>query len=281
MEGLVIKKNANLFSVEDFVTKDVVILKASGKTQSSGIFVGDKVVFANVIEKVMERKNILIRPPISNLNKLFIVIAPTPKPDLVLVDKLIVYCFTKDIVPIIIVNKIDKASEMFVKKIKNIYNNVTKCLFVSAKNNQIDQLTDQIEGICAFAGQSAVGKSSLINCLFSKQIAQIGDFSKKIERGKQTTRLVQLFRYGKGYIADTAGFSLLDISFVTDLKARELSAYYPDFLQARSDCKYRSCLHESGQDCGVIKNVQKNQISEERYQNYLKILKELKDHKKF
>ena len=171
--------------------------------------------------------------------------------------------------------------EKFVKNIKKIYNKIAKCLFVSAKSNQIDRLSNQIEGICAFAGQSAVGKSSLINCLFSQHIAQVGNVSKKIERGKQTTRMVQLFPYSKGYIADTAGFSMLDLSFVTDLEPRELSAYYPDFLSARAECKYRSCLHEAGSDCGVIKAIEKNQISQERYQNYLKILRELKDRKKY
>lgn len=281
MEGVVIKKNANLFSVEDSTTKKVVRLQASGKTQESGIFVGDRVFYSDVIEKVFDRKNILIRPPLANLDKLFIVLAPLPKPDFVLVDKLIVYCFIKGVQPILVVNKIDKAHETFVKNIKKIYNKIAKCLFVSAKSNQIDQLSNQIEGICAFAGQSAVGKSSLINCLFSQHIAQVGDVSKKIERGKQTTRMVQLFPYSKGYIADTAGFSMLDLSFVTDLEPRELSAYYPDFLSARAECKYRSCLHEAGSDCGVIKAIEKNQISQERYQNYLKILRELKDRKKY
>lgn len=281
MEGLVIKKNANLFSVEDFETKQIVKIHASGKTQESGIFVGDKIFYSDVIEKVFERKNILIRPPLANLDKLFIVLAPSPKPDFVLIDKLIVYCQVKGVQPFLVVNKIDKAPQMFVKNIKKIYNKVAQCLFVSAKNNQIEQLSEHIEGICAFAGQSAVGKSSLINCLFSQQLAQVGNLSKKIGRGRQTTRLVQLFSYNKGYIADTAGFSMLDLSFVTELGPRELSSYYPDFLKARAECKYRSCLHESGGDCGVIKAVQKGQISVERYQNYLKILKELKDRKKY
>lgn len=281
MEGLVIKKNANLFSVEECKTKQVVKINASGKTQASGIYVGDRVFYSDVIEKVLPRKNLLIRPPLANLDKLFIVLAPTPKPDFVLIDKLIVYCFVKGVEPYVVVNKTDKASQTFVKNLKKIYNKVVKCLFVSAKNGQIEQLKDHIEGICAFAGQSAVGKSSLINCLFSQQVAQVGDLSKKIGRGRQTTRLVQLFACNKGYIADTAGFSMLDLSLVAELEPRELSAYYPDFLEARAKCKYRSCLHENGKDCGVINATGQGQITLERYQNYLKILNELKSHKKY
>lgn len=280
MEGLVIKKNANLFSVEEFSTGQVFLRHASGKTEESGVYVGDKVQFDESITKVEKRKNVLIRPPLANLDKLFIVISPIPKPDLLLVDKLIVYCFVKGIEPILVVNKTDKASETFVKNIKNIYNKVAEVILTSVKEGNAQALSEKIEGVCAFAGQSAVGKSSLINCLFSQNLAKVGSLSSKIDRGKQTTRMVQLFKFGKGYIADTAGFSMLSLSFVTDLEPRELSSYYPDFLKARAKCKYRSCLHEGG-DCGVIKAVKEKKINEERYQNYLKILQELKERKKY
>ena len=280
MEGLVIKKNANLFSVEEFSSGQVFLRHASGKTEESGVYVGDRVQFDESITKVEKRKNVLIRPPLANLDKLFIVISPLPKPDLLLVDKLIIYCYLNDIAPILVLNKIDKASETFVKNIKSIYNKVAEVILTSAKECSAEALSQKIEGVCAFAGQSAVGKSSLINCLLGQNLAKVGNMSSKIDRGKQTTRMVQLFKFGKGYIADTAGFSMLSLSFVTDLEPRELSSYYPDFLKARAECKYRSCLHEGG-DCGVIKAVSKKEINEERYQNYLKILKELKERKKY
>ena len=280
MKGLVIKKNANLFSVEEISTGKVFHLNASGKTQNSGIFVGDYVIFDKNIEKVEERKNVLIRPPICNLDIMFIVLSCVPKPDLVLVDKMIVYCFVKGIKPIIVINKIDKAENSFVENIKNTYNKVASILTVSAKNGQIEGLIENIKGITAFAGQSAVGKSSLINAIFSKNMAHVDGLSSKIQRGKQTTRLVQLYKVGQGYIADTAGFSMLALDYVTDLEPRELSSYYPDFLTARAKCKYRSCLHESG-ECGVINMVKEEKISSIRYQNYLKILQELKSRKKY
>ena len=120
MKGLVLKKNANLFSVEEISTGKVFHLPASGKTQNSGVYVGDYVNFNENIEKIESRKNLLIRPPLANLDTMFIVIACVPKPDLTLIDKMIVYCFVKGIKPVLVVNKIDKCDKTFVEEIKKI-----------------------------------------------------------------------------------------------------------------------------------------------------------------
>lgn len=278
MKGLVIKKNANLFSVES--GGQIFHLSPSGKTKASGIYVGDYVEFDENITKVLPRKNLLIRPPMANIDKLFIVLAPSPKPDFVLIDKMIIYCHLNDITPLIVVNKQDLCDEEFIEKIKQDYA-CYETLFLSAKKASPEMLKNSIEGICALAGQSAVGKSSLINALFEDEgKTEIGSLSEKIERGKQTTRLVSLYKVGKGYLADTAGFSLLDLGFVSSIEKNELASYYPDFLKGREQCKYRSCLHEGGQ-CGVIGQVKEGKISKRRYENYLKILQELKNSKKY
>jgi len=278
MKGLVIKKNANLFSVE--CDGQIFHLSPSGKTKASGIYVGDYVEFEENITKVLPRKNLLIRPPMANIDKLFIVLAPTPKPDFVLVDKMIIYCHLNDISPCIVVNKKDLCDEEFANKINEDYA-CYDVLFLSAKNESPEELENSIQGICALAGQSAVGKSSLINAIFKDETkTETGTLSAKIERGKQTTRLVSLYKVGNGYLADTAGFSLLDLSFVSNLDKGELASYYPDFLKGREGCKYRSCLHEGG-DCGVIKLVRDGKISKRRYENYLKILQEMKNSKKY
>ena len=142
-------------------------------------------------------------------------------------------------------------------------------------------IEENVEGICTLAGQSAVGKSSLVNAIFKDQtLAEIGDLSTKVERGKQTTRMVNLYKVGKGYLADTAGFSLLDLAFVGNIEPRELASYYPDFLKGRELCKYRSCQHKTSNDCGVYELVKKGEISKRRYENYLKILQEI-DVKKY
>lgn len=278
MQGIILSKNANLFTIEcgDAIYK----LNPSGKTKSSGVFVGDNVEFDKSITKVLPRKNLLIRPPLANLEKLFIIISPKPKPDFVLVDKLLIYCTLKGITPLLVINKCDLADDDFLNIVVSTYNNIVKIIKVSAKNNDVKEIEDNIEGVCAMAGQSAVGKSSIINAIFKDNLATTNTLSKKIERGKQTTRLVSLYKLEKGYLADTAGFSMLDLSFVSDLTARELSSYYPDFLEARTNCKFRSCLHEGG-ECGVIKALEQNKISPIRYENYLKILDELKQAKNY
>jgi ribosome biogenesis GTPase len=274
MTGRVISKNADLFEVEN--RDKTYFLKPSGKTKNTGIFTGDLVEFDERIIGIYPRKNILIRPPLANIDKMFITIAPTPKPDLTLVDKMIIYCQINDIIPVITINKTDMCNTEFKQEILDNYGKFYKTIFISAKENIIDELTSEINGICVLAGQSAVGKSSIINAIFKNDnLTEVGHLSKKTERGKQTTRIVKLYRTKNGYIADTAGFSLLDLTQISDITPQELSSFYPDFLNARAECKYRSCLHENG-DCGVIRHTQNGEISKRRYEGYLKILGELK-----
>lgn len=274
MKGLVIKKNAGLYDVE--TANGIVSIKASGNVKKAGLYVGDYVEFDEVINKVYERKNHLIRPPLSNLDKLFIVFSSVPKPDYVLIDKLILYCFVNGIEPCLVLNKQDLLDTDFINEVKNIYKGVAKVIVTSAHNKSIEALEHEIVGISAFAGQSAVGKSSLINALFNNNQAEVGNLSKKVERGKQTTRMTCLYKKEKGYIADTAGFSLLDARLVLNITAQELSRYYPDFLKFIINCKYRSCLHENSENCGIIEAVKQGKINKTRYDNYLKILNDLK-----
>lgn len=271
MKGRVVTKNAGLFSVE--CGGKVIDLSASGKVKKEGVFVGDEVEVEGAINFVYPRKNLLVRPPMANLDKLFIVISPIPKPDFVLVDKIIIYSYLNDIQPILVVNKTDIVDDNLLKNVEKSYN-FLKIIKVCAEKGEISSLKDEIEGVCAFAGQSAVGKSSLINALIGQNTTEVGDLSKKIERGKQTTRIVKLYKFENGYLADTAGFSMLDLAMVSTIKKEELSSYYPDFLNARGQCKYRSCNHTHG-DCGVMKGVENGEISRLRYLNYLKILAEL------
>ena len=187
-----------------------------------------------------------------------------------------------DIQPIIVINKADIGGDLLEKEVNSYYSGHYKTILVSAVNGDMATLENEVQGICVLAGQSAVGKSSIINGLFkNEKFASVGGLSKKIERGKQTTRMVNLYKLKEGsYLADTAGFSLLDLAFVGNIDYRELSAYYPDFLTARGECKFRSCTHEGG-DCGVIRFVQEGKINKKRYENYLKILQELKNAKKY
>ena len=277
MRGLVIKKNADKFHIR--YGSEEVICTARGVLKQEGVFVGDKVNFdkkALVIEEILPRKNLLIRPPMANLDTMIITIAPKPQPDLYLVDKLILFCFVKGITPVLCVNKIERQDE-FYKKIYTIYSPILKVVKTSALEENTGELEKCIKGISAFAGQSAVGKSSLINAIFKENLEKTGDFAKKVERGKQTTRTVTLYRTKNGYIADTAGFSKLDEGLI-DLEPNEIGKYYPDFLAYLEKCKYRSCLHKHLGHCAVARAVKDGEISKERYENYLKFL-EIKENK--
>ena len=275
MKGLLIRKNNGLFDVE--IDGEIKPFKALGNVKKAGIYVGDYVEVDKVITKVYPRKNRLIRPPLANLDKLFIVLASIPKPDYILVDKLILYCKVSGIEPIIVVNKDDINEKSFDDCVKKIYNKVAKVLFAS--QNNVASLRKQIAGITAFAGQSAVGKSSLINALLGLNSAKVGDLSQRIERGRQTTRMTSLYKCENGYIADTAGFSLLDANLVLPILPQELGRYYPDFLEFIQDCKFRSCTHESDKNCAVARAVKEGKINNIRYENYLKILMEIKEKK--
>lgn len=281
IKGLVLKKQADLFSVE-LENRDVVDCVARKVLKKEGIFVGDRVCLDSdlAICKLDKRKNILIRPPVANIDKMFIVVAPVPKPDLYTVDKMLLFCRLNDIKPVICVNKSDLNKE-YCENIAKVYENIAKVIIFSSLDKTVLALEDEISGICVLAGQSAVGKSSIINALKKEIVTKVDTFSKKIERGKQTTRTVQLFKFGKDrYLADTAGFSKLDEKLL-NLKEDEIRNYYPEFLSFAESCKYKSCLHINSNDCAVLKAVKEGKISKERYQNYLKMVDTIKNIKWF
>lgn len=277
MKGLVTKKNAGQFIV------DGQSCVARGNLKDEGIFVGDIVEYdksQHIIEKVLSRKNLLVRPPLANLDKMIIVLAPIPKPDFLLIDKLLLFCQKNQIKVVICVNKCDILNNELKSAIESTYSKVAKIIFVSAQQNHIKPLEDEIKGVCAFAGQSAVGKSSLLNALHGEQKEAIGELAKKTARGRQTTRMVSLYKFGKGYIADTAGFSKLDEGLL-QMDERKLALFYPDFAPFLKNCEYLSCTHTNEKNCGVKAQVGKGNISSVRYENYLKIYQGIKESKKY
>ncbi len=279
-EGLVLKKQADLFTCE--VENETLDAKARKNLKSDGIFVGDKIVLddSGAICKVFERKNLLVRPPLANLERMFVVVAPVPKPDLYMVDKLLVFCEINHILPILCINKSD-LDEKMCQKIKKIYEKLVTVEVVSTLDDSVKNLEKHIKGICALAGQSAVGKSSIINALKEDAKAKVDTFSKKIERGKQTTRTVQLYDFGDGnLLADTAGFSKLDEGLL-ETDERKLKNFFPEFLKPAEQCKYSTCQHLQDRDCGVWKAVKAGKISEVRFQNYLKMHQILKNIKRY
>ena len=246
--------------------------------------VGDVVEFSvndydkdkNVITKILPRKNQLVRPYISNLDQLFIVLSKSPKPDYLLIDKLIIYAKINNITPIIVVNKSDILSEQEIAEIKEQFPTY-KILVVSAINKDVTELKQLlVNKISAFAGQSAVGKSSLINAISPNLNLQTNGLSSKIERGQHTTRHNEIYIMDNNiYIADTPGFSMLSL----DLKPSELKDYYDDFKVFENDCRYVGCDHinSKAKDCGVVKAVEEGKICLSRFDRYCKIYSELKE----
>ncbi len=279
-EGLVLKKQADLFTCQ--FGEKILVVKARKNLKDDGIFVGDRVFLddAGAICKIKKRKNLLVRPPLANIDRMFIVIAPVPKPDLYMVDKLLVFCEINSIQPILCINKSDLDKKLC-EKIEKMYKKLAKTVIFSTLDVSVKKLEDEIVGICALAGQSAVGKSSIINALKEDAIAKVDTFSKKIERGKQTTRTVELYSFGdENYLADTAGFSKLDERLL-NITEHELKHYFSEFNEPSKHCKYTSCEHLHGNDCGVIKEVENGKIEENRYKNYQKLHQNLKNIKKY
>lgn len=286
MEGIVIKKIADNFEVRTVLGR--AYFTARGNLKKDGLFVGDKVIVDNekqTIDSILPRQNLLVRPTFANLSQLVIVIAFVPQTDFAVVDKLLLFAFSKNIKPLIVVNKIDIAPNDYLDYVKKAYNTVSDLVFVSAKKGvNLEDLHNKLKGnISAFAGQSAVGKSALIKALYPKAEVVIGELSKKLERGKNTTRHTELFELEENtFLADTPGFSKLDVKYL-NIDYHDLRYFYPDFLAFHENCKYKSCTHsnEKASECGVKKAVKENLLDKNRFERYLKEYELLKKEQEY
>ena len=253
-----------------------------GKINTLTPFAGDKVEIENeAITKIYERTNYIKRPKIANVTQVvFVVSLKEPEPDILMLDKQLAFAENMGIKSIIVLNKCDLASS---KEIKSIYEKVGyTVLEMQAKNNVgVDKLKDYLkENITVFSGNSGVGKSTIINSLFGKNITEEGLVSEKNKRGKNTTTAVTLYELEKNtYIADTPGFSTFDIN---EIDYRNLDKEFIEFIPFIQDCKYVGCSHiyENERECGVKRAVLDGKISKSRYENFVKIYKELEENYK-
>lgn len=228
-----------------------------------------------IITKVGERKNNIPRPPLANIDKLLIVIAPRPEPDLTLVDKLIIYCMINNIEPIIVLNKSDIASKEFVEDIKSQYYFVKTFVISAISGSGLNDLKTELKGaFSALCGQSAVGKSSFLNAIIPNINLDTQGLSRKIDRGKHTTRVNELYIYEDIMIADTPGFSSLEL---LDLEYKQLPLFYPEFDEYLDKCRYLDCSHiKEGKDCVIVGAVDKGLINKSRYDRYCNLYAKLK-----
>ena len=277
-KGIVTSNISDLYKVE---TNNIVYnCNARGKFKAGEIspVAGDLVEVditdenkkVGVIEKILERKNYIKRPKMANLTQIILVVSmKLPKPDLLLLDKQLVYAEYMDIKPIICLNKIDLEDEEKIEYIYNLYSKIGYTVIkTDAKNNVgVDQIKKYLQNnITAFSGNSGVGKSTLINSILGKQIAEEGNISSKNKRGKNTTTQVLLYKIGENsYIADTPGFPTFDIS---EIEKSDLAKYFIEFRPYLADCEYADCSHKKEENCGIKRAVQEGKISKDRYERF-------------
>ena len=241
-----------------------------------------------MIADVEQRKNSFIRPALANLDLLYVVVScRTPDPSQILTDKMTVICENSGIKPVIVVTKSELDAEK-AQSIKKLYLSCGYDSFVvsSAENTNTDALKAYIKSkkntVSAFCGASGVGKSTLLNALFPelKLSCETGQISRKIGRGKNTTRAVTLFETDKNtYLADTPGFSMLDFERFDFCKKEELPYLFPEFEPYLFKCRYTKCTHTKEDGCAIKKAAEDGAIHKERYESYLSLYEDIKDKK--
>lgn len=290
MKGIVIENSANLYKVINPESKEIYSCLARGILKNIGIspVVGDRVEFSdkeNVIEKIYDRDNYIKRPKIANITQIvFIISMKNPKPDLLLLDKQLAFASQLGVKSLIAINKCDLVDEKEVQSISQIYDKIGyKVIKIKAKEKMgIQELSDNLKGeVSVLAGNSGVGKSTIINALFNDLITEEGEISKKNKKGKNTTTLVRLYELDPNtFVADAPGFSTFDIY---EIEKEDLAHYFIEFAEYMKDCSYVGCSHinESEKECKVKQAYLEGNISNSRYNNYCKIYEELKNFKKW
>lgn len=279
-EGVILKGVGSFYEVLTD-SGQILTCKARGLFRRQGLVptVGDRVLIDpqksgyHLMQEILPRKNLLTRPAVANIDRVFLVIsASRPEPDLILLDQLIIQAKRAAIDPVPVLNKIDEADGELMERFRQEYRDF-ETVFVSAVTKEgTDLLRSKMEGrVTCFAGQSAVGKSSLLNSIFPELHLEVGTLSRKTERGKHTTRHASLVPFGSGAVLDTPGFSLFEQE---PLEQSELDACYPEFTRVSFPCRYPDCMHDTEPDCAVKDLVENGIMSEGRYERYLAIARE-------
>jgi ribosome biogenesis GTPase len=301
--GKVVKGLGGLYEVRltDSENRDRLVCRAKGvlRRDEDKLYIGDNVTVTVdentpdgiVISGIEERRNCLIRPPVANLDYIFIVFSPKrPAPVLETVDKLISIAEHNGIIPVVVITKSDLDGK-YSEELAEIYRSVGIDAFLTSSlaDKGIDELSDYIRArlrggkTAAFAGASGVGKSTLMNTIFPALRLETAEISKKIERGRHTTRHVEIFEIDSesdtGFLADTPGFSLIDFSRFDFFSLPELEWTFREFRQYKGKCRYADCAHfgEGASECAVVSARDRGEIPPSRLDSYRSIYSVLKN----
>lgn len=291
LEGLILKGIGGFYYVKS--DSEIYECKPRGIFRREEVtpVVGDRVEFSivneaskeGVIERIYPRKSLLIRPPVANVDQVILTFAvKLPDPDLLLLDKMIIKAISLDIRPVICINKIDlDTDQSFINMFRYYSKAGFEVIYASASEGfGIENLMSIIGGkLSILAGPSGVGKSTIVKKLFPDERVVIGSLSDKIERGKHTTRHVELFEAVEGgYLADTPGFTSFSIDDITSIS---LGNYYPEFRDYYRNCRFAGCSHISEPSCAVKSAVEKQYIDSGRYERYKKLYEQLKQKERY
>lgn len=286
LNGIIVKGIGGFYYVE--AAGAVYECKARGVFRQKGLtpLPGDNVTITvtsddseNTVDAIGERKTLLQRPPVANIDRLFIVTSVcNPSPNLLVIDRLTAIAQDKGIEPVLVITKTDLASP---DSLVDIYRRTgIETICVSGETGENAELVKrELEGhISAFSGNTGVGKSTLLNSIDNHLQLQTGEISRKLGRGKHTTRHVELFRVNGGYVADTPGFSSLanEIEYGEFIKADNIPFCFKEFLPYLGHCKFSTCTHVSDKGCKIIEAVQNGTISASRHESYVALYNEAK-----
>lgn len=289
LKGVIMKGIGGFYYVE--AAGEIYECKARGAFRKKRItpLAGDNVVITvregkeNTIEEILERKNFLLRPPVANIDKLIIVSSvKEPVPSLLVIDKLCAVAVDKGITPCVVFSKSDLGDTSEYEAIYRKAGIVTAS--VCCKNGEgIDLVRDMIgDGITVFTGNSGVGKSSLLNSIDDRFSLATGEISDKLGRGRHTTREVTLYHVGNGLVADTPGFSSLDIEQSSDVIVKEnLPFCFPEFQEYLGQCKFSSCSHTVEKGCVILEALRDGVIDKNRHDSYVSMYNAVKDLKEW
>ncbi len=285
IEGILIKGIGGFYYVE--AADRIYECKAKGINRRKGIvpLAGDTVTITVndegycSLDKVHERKNFLDRPPVANVDKLFVLASTCePLPSTIVIDKMTAIAQDRGIECAIVFTKEDLKDD---DGLVDVYRKSGfETFLVSSKTGVgVDEIRKAIDGrICVFTGNTGVGKSSLLNAIIPELSLETGKISEKLGRGKHTTRQVELFKVGHGYIADTPGFAAIDMTETKLLiKKENLPFCFKEFLPYLGTCKFSTCAHIADKGCRICEAVENGEIMKSRHESYVEMYNDVKD----